>query len=134
MVIATMQMRVRERALSPTRVTRYEHGASPTLNPAETVTFCPGSRSVTMAPAGELPGNIPQAPQWPSRRADFGSVDGYLATTPGGVNVILGVVTSDNADTTFVTAAQVLRIIAILIVVPTRCPAVPRPTPGLSGP
>jgi uncharacterized membrane protein AbrB (regulator of aidB expression) len=65
---------------------------------------------------------------------DFCSVDGYLATTPGGVNVILGVVTSDNADTTFVTAAQVLRIIAMLIVVPTRCPAVPRLTPGLSGP
>jgi membrane AbrB-like protein len=45
-------------------------------------------------------------------------LDGYLATTPGGVNVILGVVTSGHADATFVTAAQVLRIVAMLIVVP----------------
>jgi uncharacterized protein len=49
---------------------------------------------------------------------DRSFLDGYLATTPGGVNVILGVVTSDNADATFVTAAQVLRIIAMLLVVP----------------
>jgi uncharacterized protein len=65
---------------------------------------------------------------------DFGSIDGYLATTPGGINVILGVVASDTADTTFVTAAQVLRIIAMLIVVPTRVPGGPTAYAGIKRP
>jgi membrane AbrB-like protein len=45
-------------------------------------------------------------------------LEGYLATTPGGLNVILGVVAGGSADATFVTAAQVLRIVTMLLAVP----------------
>jgi hypothetical protein len=45
-------------------------------------------------------------------------LEGYLATTPGGLNVILGVVAGGGADATFVTAAQVLRIVVMLLAVP----------------
>jgi uncharacterized protein len=45
-------------------------------------------------------------------------LEGYLATTPGGLNVILGVVAGGGADATFVTAAQVLRIVTMLLAVP----------------
>jgi membrane AbrB-like protein len=44
--------------------------------------------------------------------------EGYLATTPGGLNVILGIVAGGDADATFVTAAQVLRILVMLLAVP----------------
>jgi membrane AbrB-like protein len=45
-------------------------------------------------------------------------VDGYLATTPGGVNVILGLATGSDIDLAFVTAAQVLRILTMMVLLP----------------
>jgi membrane AbrB-like protein len=49
---------------------------------------------------------------------DKSMLEGYLATTPGGLNVILGVVAGGGADATFVTAAQILRVLVMLLAVP----------------
>ena len=45
-------------------------------------------------------------------------LDGYLATTPGGMNAVLVTATSTGADTTFVLAVQVLRLFAMLLSAP----------------
>ena len=45
-------------------------------------------------------------------------LDGYLATTPGGMNAVLVTATSTGADTTFVLAVQVLRLFAMLLTAP----------------
>jgi len=45
-------------------------------------------------------------------------LDGYLATTPGGMNAVLVTATDTGADTTFVLAVQVLRLFAMLLSAP----------------
>jgi membrane AbrB-like protein len=45
-------------------------------------------------------------------------LDGYLATTPGGMNAVLVIATATGADTTFVLAVQVLRLFAMLLSAP----------------
>jgi membrane AbrB-like protein len=45
-------------------------------------------------------------------------LDGYLATTPGGMNAVLALATATGADTTFVLAVQVLRLFAMLLSAP----------------
>ncbi|SHJ97446.1 hypothetical protein SAMN05443637_101374 [Pseudonocardia thermophila] len=45
-------------------------------------------------------------------------LDGYLATTPGGVYAALATAISSGSDVTFVVAVQVLRVILLLLVTP----------------
>ena len=45
-------------------------------------------------------------------------LDGYLATTPGGIFVVLAVATGSGADSTVVLAVQVLRMLVMLLVGP----------------
>jgi membrane AbrB-like protein len=45
-------------------------------------------------------------------------LDGYLATTPGGVYAVLATAISSGGDVTFVVAVQVLRVILMLLVAP----------------
>jgi uncharacterized protein len=45
-------------------------------------------------------------------------LDGYLATTPGGVYAVLATAISAGGDVTFVVACQVLRVIVMLLVAP----------------
>ena len=45
-------------------------------------------------------------------------LDGYLATTPGGVYAVLATAISAGADVTFVVAVQVLRVIVMLLLAP----------------
>jgi membrane AbrB-like protein len=46
------------------------------------------------------------------------ALDGYLATTPGGVYAVLATAVSAGTDVTFVMAVQVLRVIVMLLVTP----------------
>ncbi|TWF81339.1 hypothetical protein FHX44_117282 [Pseudonocardia hierapolitana] len=46
------------------------------------------------------------------------ALDGYLATTPGGVYAVLATAVSAGTDVTFVMAVQVLRVIVMLLVMP----------------
>ena len=45
-------------------------------------------------------------------------LDGYLATTPGGIFVVLAVATGSGADSTVVLAVQVLRMLVMLLIGP----------------
>ncbi|OLT14372.1 hypothetical protein BJF78_02905 [Pseudonocardia sp. CNS-139] len=45
-------------------------------------------------------------------------LDGYLATTPGGIYAVLATAISAGGDVTFVVAVQVLRLIVMLLVAP----------------
>jgi len=45
-------------------------------------------------------------------------IDGYLATTPGGMSAVLATATTAGADTTFVMAVQVLRLFVMLLSAP----------------
>ncbi|MGE0300384.1 MAG: AbrB family transcriptional regulator [Pseudonocardia sp.] len=45
-------------------------------------------------------------------------LEGYLATTPGGVFAVLATAISSGADATFVVAVQVLRVLMMLLVAP----------------
>jgi membrane AbrB-like protein len=47
-----------------------------------------------------------------------GALDGYLATTPGGIYAVLATAASAGTDVTFVMAVQVLRVIVMLLVMP----------------
>jgi membrane AbrB-like protein len=46
------------------------------------------------------------------------ALDGYLATTPGGVYAVLATAISSGGDVTFVVAVQVLRLIVMLLIAP----------------
>ena len=46
------------------------------------------------------------------------ALDGYLATTPGGLYAVLATATDTGADATFVLAVQVLRLFAVLLSAP----------------
>jgi membrane AbrB-like protein len=45
-------------------------------------------------------------------------LDGYLATTPGGIYAVLATAISSGGDVTFVVAVQVLRVVLMLLVAP----------------
>jgi membrane AbrB-like protein len=47
-----------------------------------------------------------------------GALDAYLATTPGGVYAVLATATDSGADTTFVLAVQVLRLLVMVLSAP----------------
>jgi uncharacterized protein len=49
---------------------------------------------------------------------DTSLLDGYLATTPGGVYAVLATAISSGGDVTFVVAVQVVRVILMLLVAP----------------
>ena len=53
-------------------------------------------------------------------------LDGYLATTPGGVYAVVATAVSAGADVTFVVAVQVLRLIAMLLIAPVAARLVSR--------
>ena len=50
--------------------------------------------------------------------AGVSPIDGYLATTPGGMNAVLVTAAGTGADTTFVLAVQVLRLFVMLLSAP----------------
>lgn len=60
------------------------------------------------------------------------ALDGYLATTPGGLYAVLATATDSGADATFVLAVQVLRLFAVLLTAPlvARLLRPPRAYPG----
>ncbi len=61
-------------------------------------------------------------------------LEGYLATTPGGVYAVLATAIASGADVTFVVAVQVLRVIVMLLVAPALARLARRATPtDLSG-
>ena len=53
-----------------------------------------------------------------ARTAGVTPLDGYLATTPGGLYVVLATATDSGADVTFVLAVQILRLFAMLASAP----------------
>jgi membrane AbrB-like protein len=53
-----------------------------------------------------------------SRTADVTLLEGYLATTPGGLYAVLATATGSGADATFVLAVQVLRLFVMLFSAP----------------
>jgi uncharacterized protein len=53
-----------------------------------------------------------------SRAAGVSQLDGYLATTPGGLYAVLATATGSGADATFVLAVQVLRLFVMLFSAP----------------
>lgn len=55
------------------------------------------------------------------------ALDGYLATTPGGVYAVLATAVSAGTDVTFVMAVQVLRVIVMLLVTPAIARLAARP-------
>jgi uncharacterized protein len=50
--------------------------------------------------------------------ADVRFADAYLATTPGGIYAVLATAVGSGADTTFVTAVQVLRMLIMVLAAP----------------
>ncbi|MDO9410365.1 AbrB family transcriptional regulator [Patulibacter sp.] len=50
--------------------------------------------------------------------AGVGALDAYLATTPGGLYVVLASASTSDVDATFVLAVQVLRLFAMLLAAP----------------
>jgi membrane AbrB-like protein len=57
-------------------------------------------------------------------------LEGYLATTPGGVYAVLATAISAGGDVTFVVAVQVLRVLVMLLVAPVLARVVGRRSPG----
>jgi membrane AbrB-like protein len=53
-----------------------------------------------------------------SRLTGTTALEGYLATTPGGIFAVLAIAISAGVDVTFVVAVQVLRVIVMLLVAP----------------
>lgn len=53
-----------------------------------------------------------------SRLTGASVLEGYLATTPGGIYAVLATAVSAGVDVTFVVAAQVLRVLLMLLVAP----------------
>ncbi|MGY1837232.1 AbrB family transcriptional regulator [Blastococcus sp. SYSU DS0510] len=58
------------------------------------------------------------------------ALDGYLATTPGGLYAVLATARDTGADTTFVLAVQVLRLFVMLFSAPLVARLLRRPAPG----
>lgn len=57
-------------------------------------------------------------------------LEGYLATTPGGVYAVLATAISSGVDVTFVVAVQVLRVVVMLLVAPAAARLVARLLPS----
>jgi uncharacterized protein len=53
-----------------------------------------------------------------ARATGVSVLDGYLATTPGGLYAVLATAADSGADTTFVLAVQVLRLFVMLLSAP----------------
>ena len=53
-----------------------------------------------------------------SRLTGASPMDGYLATTPGGIYAVLAAAVSSGGDVTFVAAVQILRVVLMLAVTP----------------
>jgi uncharacterized membrane protein AbrB (regulator of aidB expression) len=53
-----------------------------------------------------------------ARTAGVSPLDGYLATTPGGLYAVLATARGSGADATFVLAVQVLRLFVMLFSAP----------------
>jgi len=53
-----------------------------------------------------------------SRLTGVSPMDGYLATTPGGIYAVLAAAVSSGGDVTFVAAVQILRVVVMLAVTP----------------
>ena len=53
-----------------------------------------------------------------ARTAGVSVLDGYLATTPGGLYAVLATATDSGADATFVLAVQVIRLFVMLLTAP----------------
>jgi membrane AbrB-like protein len=53
-----------------------------------------------------------------ARAAGVSALDGYLATTPGGLYAVLATATDSGADATFVLAVQVIRLFVMLLTAP----------------
>jgi membrane AbrB-like protein len=53
-----------------------------------------------------------------ARAAGVSALDGYLATTPGGLYAVLATATDSGADATFVLAVQVIRLFVMLFTAP----------------
>ena len=53
-----------------------------------------------------------------SRLTGVSAMDGYLATTPGGIYAVLAAAVSSGGDVTFVSAVQILRVVVMLAVTP----------------
>ncbi len=49
---------------------------------------------------------------------DKSALDGYLATTPGGLNAVLAVAVTSDVDLAFVTSVQVLRLLVMILAGP----------------
>jgi membrane AbrB-like protein len=58
------------------------------------------------------------------------ALDGYLATTPGGLYAVLATATDSGADATFVLAVQVLRLFAVLLTAPILARVLRKPDAG----
>jgi membrane AbrB-like protein len=58
------------------------------------------------------------------------ALDGYLATTPGGLYAVLATATGSGADATFVLAVQVLRLFVMLLSAPLVARVLRRPGAG----
>jgi uncharacterized protein len=58
------------------------------------------------------------------------ALEGYLATTPGGLYAVLATARDSGADTTFVLAVQVLRLFVMLFSAPLVARLLLRPAPG----
>jgi uncharacterized protein len=64
-----------------------------------------------------------------ARVAGVSALDGYLATTPGGLYAVLATATDSGADATFVLSVQVLRLFVMLFSAPLLARSLrPRPT------
>jgi membrane AbrB-like protein len=61
-------------------------------------------------------------------------LDGYLATTPGGIYAVLGVAVQSDVDVAFVSTAQVLRVFVVLLTAPLLARWFRRSGPGRPGP
>lgn len=53
-----------------------------------------------------------------STLADVSLLDGYLATTPGGLSAVIGLTLTSNSDSAFVTSVQAFRLLIMLLVAP----------------
>lgn len=58
--------------------------------------------------------------------AHVSSLDGYLATSPGGLPAVLGAISSGGTDGTFVVSMQVVRVVLMLLVAPSLAPLLHR--------
>ncbi len=69
-----------------------------------------------------------------SRLTGVSMLEGYLATTPGGIYAVLAFAASTHSDVTFVAAVQVLRVCIMLVALPALAKVLSRRRPPGSSP